>query len=493
MNFITVIFMPPIENLLFAAGILLLLSVILSKASDRFGIPSLLFFLIIGMLAGSEGLGGIYFNNAFAAESMGVVALIFILFAGGFDTAVKDIRHILVSGVILSTLGVVLTTLVVALAAVHWLKFSWVEGLLLGSIVSSTDAAAVFGVLRTHKASLRGKLQPLLELESGSNDPMGVFLTISIISLIKNPHIPPVQFLPSFAINIALGAIVGWLFGRGTIIIINRLKLMYEGLYPALLFGLIFLTYTAAYFIKGNGFLAVYVAGLLVGNANLIHKKSLKSFLEGFAWFMQIAMFLTLGLLVFPSHIVPILGTGLLISLILMFIARPLSVWICLLFSKFNWQERTMVSWVGLRGAVSIILATFPLLAGIPKAEMIFNIVFFIVLTSILIQGTSVAAVARWLQVDAPAKRQLDQPIELTHRKLIQAQLEDVIVPFGSPASGHSIVELSLPAQSLIVLVCRNEKFSIPNGATVLQEGDILWVLANKADLKKLNKILGLS
>ncbi len=483
--------MPSIENLLFAAGLLLLLSAVISKLSDRLGVPALLFFLIIGMLAGSEGIGGIYFNNAFVAASLGIVALMFILFAGGFDTSLKDIRHVLAPGVVLSTMGVILTALVVAVASVFWLKFSWAEGLLLGSIVSSTDAAAVFSVLRSQKASLRGKLQPLLELESGSNDPIAVFLTLSIIRLIQCPSSPPLGLLPSFVLNVGLGIFIGWLFGRGIIIIINRVKLAHEGLYPALLFSLIFLTYTTAHEIEGNGFLAVYLAGIIVGNANLIHKKTLKNFLEGFAWLMQIIMFLTLGLLVFPSHIVPIVGIGLLISVVLMFIARPLSVWICLSLAKFNWREKTIIAWVGLRGAVPIILATFPLLAGIPKAEMIFNIVFFIVLTSILLQGTSVPQVARWLKVDAPFKNKSTQPIELTDRKLIHAQLEDVIVPFNSPVVGRSVVEVKLPVQSLIVLVCRDENFFIPNGATILNGGDVLWVLAGKNDLKKMNKILG--
>ncbi len=482
--------MPSFENILFAAGILLLLSTVISKASDRFGVPVLLFFLIIGMLAGSEGIGGIYFDNALLAKSLGVLALMFILFTGGFDTPLKEIRHILVPGIILSTVGVILTALIVGLVAVKCLHFSITEGLLLGAIVSSTDAAAVFNVLRSQKISLRSKLQPILEFESGSNDPMAVFLTVSIIGIIKYSHHSLENFLTSFVLNIVLGFLVGWLFGRGIILVINHAKLAYEGLYPTLLFSMIFLTYTTADAIGGNGFLAVYLAGIIAGNTNLIHKNTLKNFLEGFVWLMQIVMFLTLGLLVFPSHIIPIIGVGLLISLVLMFIARPLSVWLCLSFSKFNWREKNLISWVGLRGAVPIILATFPLLAGIPKAEIIFNIVFFIVLTSILFQGTSVSLVARWLKVDAPSKKKSDQPIQLTDKKLIQAQLEDVIVPYGSAVHMKSIIEIGFPPQFLIVLICRDEKFFVPNGSTILNEGDILWVLSGRADLKKIQKIL---
>ena len=482
--------MPSFENILFAAGLLLLMSTLISKTSDRFGVPVLLFFLMIGMFAGSEGIGGIYFDNASLAKSLGVVALTFILFTGGFDTPLKEIRHILVPGIILSTVGVLLTALIVALVAVQYLHFSLAEGFLLGSIIASTDAAAVFNVLRSQKTSLRSKLQPLLEFESGSNDPMAVFLTVSIIGIIKYSHHSLENFLSSFVLNIVLGFLIGWLFGRGIVLVINHAKLAYEGLYPTLLFSMIFLTYTTADAIGGNGFLAVYLAGIIAGNTNLIHKNTLKNFLEGFVWLMQIVMFLTLGLLVFPSHIVPIIGVGLLVSLVLMFIARPLSVWLCLSFSKFNWREKTLISWVGLRGAVPIILATFPLLAGIPKAELIFNIVFFIVLTSILLQGTTVSLVARWLKVDAPSKKKTDQPIQLTDKKLIQAQLEDVIVPYGSVVHGKSIIEIRLPPQFLIVLICRDEKFFVPNGATILNEGDVLWVLAGKGDLKKMYKIL---
>ncbi len=483
--------MPSFENILLAFGLLLLMSTLISKASDRFGVPVLLFFLIIGMLAGSEGVGGIYFDNPVLAKSLGVVALILILFSGGFDTAIKEIRHILVPGIILSTLGVLISTFIVAAATVYWLKLSWLEGLLLGGIISSTDAAAVFNVLRSSKTSLRGKLQPLIEFESGSNDPIAVLITITIISLMKDASHTAGHLLNTFVLNIVFGLMVGWLFGRGMILFINYSKLAFEGLYPTLMFSMIFLTYASADAIGGNGFLAVYLAGIITGNANLLHRKALKNFLEGFAWLMQITMFLALGLLVFPSHIVPVIGIGLLVSLILMFVARPLSVWICLSFTNFNWREKALISWVGLRGAVPIILATFPLLAGTPKADMIFNLVFFIVLTSILFQGTSVPLVAKWLKVDTLAKKKSYQPIELTDNNSLQAHLEDVIIPYGSNAHGKSIIETKFPSQSLIVLICRNELFFIPKGSTTLMEGDILWVLAGKNDLKKMHRIIG--
>ncbi|OGX31348.1 MAG: K+/H+ antiporter [Omnitrophica WOR_2 bacterium RIFCSPHIGHO2_01_FULL_48_9] len=480
-----------IETALLIAAILLFLSVIASKVSDKLGVPVLLLFITVGMLAGSEAIGGIYFDDPWMAKSLGTIALIFILFSGGLDTDWKDIRHILWPGIILSTAGVLITALSVGWFATYVLKFSLMEGFLLGAIVSSTDAAAVFNILRSRNVSLRGKMGPLLEFESGSNDPMAVFLTISIIGLLRNPGASPISLIPAFFLDMGIGAVAAYVFSRFIIFVVNRLKLTYEGLYPVLMLSLVFLTYAATTALKGNGFLAVYIAGILVGNANLIHKKTLKNFYEGLAWLMQIIMFLALGLLVFPSKIMPVIGTGLLISLFLMFIARPLSIFLCLSFSRMNLREKTFISWVGLRGAVPIILATFPLLAGTPRADMIFNIVFFIVLTSVLFQGTSLSFVSKLLKVDAPFRNKRIYPIEFEHSADIDASLEDLIIPYNSKVAGKPLFEVKIPPGCLVVLISRDDKFFIPNGATVLNGGDVLLVLANKPDLQKLQSILG--
>jgi len=479
-----------IETILLGVAILLFLSVSASKVSDKLGVPALLLFLIIGMLAGSEAIGGIYFDDPWAAKSLGIVALIFILFSGGFDTQWKDIRHILVSGLILSTAGVLITAVAVGWLAVYVLKFSLLEGLLLGAIVSSTDAAAVFNVLRSRNVSLRGKLQPLLEFESGSNDPMAVFLTLGLISILMNPQRSMLDLIPSFFLEMGIGAGAGFIFSKIIVWTVNRLRLTYEGLYPVLMLALVLLTYSVTTVLKGNGFLAVYIAGVIVGNAKLIHKKTLKNFYEGLAWLMQIVMFLALGLLVFPSKVVPIIGVGLVISIFLMFIARPVSVFICLFFARMDIREKTVVAWVGLRGAVPIILATFPLLAGTPKAETIFNIVFFIVLTSILFQGTTIPIVSKWLGVDGPIQRKRTYPIEFEHTAELNAELEDVIVPYSSAVIGKPIFEIGTPPGCLIVLISREDKFFIPNGATILQGGDVLLVLTDKQDLQQLQGIL---
>jgi len=475
-----------IEHVLFVGALLLFISVMASKASDRFGVPALLLFLGIGMLAGSEGIGKIYFNDPWLAKSLGVLALIFILYSGGLDTSWKDIRHVLAPGVALATVGVLLTAVFVGIFAVYMLKFSPLEGALLGAIVSSTDAAAIFSVLKSKRVSLRGKLRPLLELESGSNDPMAVFLTLGLIQLLSNPTLPVLHLIPTFILEFAVGLVMGYLCGKGIVIITNRIKLAYEGLYPVLMIAMVILVYAVTAFFKGNGFLSVYIASVIVGNSNFIHKKTLMKFHEGLAWLMQIAMFLALGLLVFPSKIVPVVGIGLLIALFLMFIARPVSVFLCLAFSKLTVREKTMVSWVGLRGAVPIILATFPLSAGLPKADLIFNIVFFISLTSVLFQGTSVPFVSRLLKVDAPVKDKPLYPLEFEYTGKINATLEDIIVPYHSEAVGKSIVKLGVPTGALIVLVSRDDQFFIPNGATIIKEGDVLLVLANKQDLQRL-------
>jgi len=392
--------MIPIETILLWVAVLIFVSAVSSKLSDRFAIPALLLFLVIGMLAGSEGIGGLHFDNAQLAKSIGVIALIFIIFSGGLDTNWKDTRAVAWPGVVLSTLGVLLTAVITGLCAVYILKFSFLEGMLLGSIVSSTDAAAVFSILRSKRISLKQPLKPLLEFESGSNDPMAVFLTVSFISILTLKNMSIVSLIPRFFLDMGMGALIGYLMARFIVFFINRLKLYYEGLYPVIMISLVLLTYVIAVFLKGNGILAVYLAGLMLGQAEFPNKRMIVRFHDGLAWLMQIAMFVTLGLLVFPSHIVPLIGAGLLLTLLLMVVARPVSVFLCLLPFKISTRKKAMIAWVGLRGSVPIILATFPFMAGIAQADTIFNIVFFIVIASVLIQGTSIPIISKMLKLD---------------------------------------------------------------------------------------------
>ncbi|MCX5713811.1 MAG: potassium/proton antiporter [Candidatus Omnitrophica bacterium] len=473
----------PIENILLWVAVLTLVSVLASKFSDRFAIPALLLFLAIGMLAGSEGFGGIHFNDPWHAKTLGIIALIFIIFSGGIDTNWKDVRPVILPGIMLSTAGVIITAIVVGLFAVRILKFSFLEGLLLGSIVSSTDAAAVFNILRSRRISLKSPLKPLLELESGSNDPVAVFLTISFISLLTIKNMSIVTLIPKFVLDMGGGAFVGYLMAKLSIWTINRLKLESDGLYPVLTISLVLLTYSLAVIFGCNGFLAVYLAGLFMGKHEFFNKRMIVRFHDGLAWLMQIAMFLTLGLLVFPSRILPVMGVSLCLALVLMLFARPIGVFLCLLPFRMTFGKKAMVAWVGLRGAVPIILATFPLLAGIPKADIIFNVVFFVVATSVLIQGTSITFISKLLKVDTLFAAKRRYPIEFEKTEGVDAELTDLIVPYNSEAAGKRIKDLNIPEKCLIMLISRGERFIIPAGPTMIQGGDVLLVLANKEDL----------
>ncbi|MFA5362385.1 MAG: potassium/proton antiporter [Candidatus Omnitrophota bacterium] len=475
------------ETILLWIAVLLFVSVISSKISDRFAVPVLLLFLVIGMLAGSEGIGGIYFDNAQMAKSIGIVALIFIIFSGGLDTNWKDSKSIVLPGILLSTLGVLFTAIITGFLAVYILKFSILEGLLLGSIVSSTDAAAVFAVLRSKRISLKKPLKPLLEFESGSNDPMAVFLTMGFISVLTVKGMGLVSLLPRFVLDMGMGALIGYLMARAIVSLVKRLKLDYEGLYPVITIALVLFTYVIAVFLKGNGILAVYLAGLGLGQAEFPNKKFITKFHDGLAWISQIAMFVTLGLLVFPSHLVPLIGAGLLITLLLMVVARPVSVLLCLLPFKMSLPKKIMVSWVGLRGSVPIILATFPFTAGLPQADVYFNVVFFVVIASVFIQGTSIPVVSKMLKLGAPFSGRKPYPIEFEKVEGIDAELTDLIVPYNSKAIGKTIRELNVPEKCLIMLISRNDKFVIPAGSTVIQGGDVLLVLANAEDLSTLH------
>lgn len=479
-----------IEAILVWTALLLLLSILASKVSAYLGVPALLLFLLIGMLAGSEGPGGIYFDDPWLSQLLGVVALAFILFSGGLDTRLEDIRPVLSKGLALSTLGVFITALSVGSFAMILLDFSFQEGVLLGAIVSSTDAAAVFSVLRGKNVGLKGNLKPLLELESGSNDPMAIFLTLGMIRLLDTPAESPLMLFSMFVQQMAVGAAAGYGVGRLLARVINRLRLEYEGLYPVLTIALVLLLYGVTTISGGNGFLAVYLAGVIAGNGNFVHKTSLRRFHEGLAWLVQIVMFLTLGLLVFPSELVPIIGEGVLIALFLMLIARPVSVFVALGWTRLSTADKTFISWVGLRGAAPIILATFPLLAGLSEASVIFNLVFFIVLTSVLVQGTTLGLVAKKLGVDEPGVRKSASPLEFTPSEGIKSELIELTVPGSSLVVGQQLVNIDFPDATLVVLVGRNDEFITPTGSTTLETGDHLLILADPDHLAQIRSMI---
>ena len=471
------------ENILLLGSVLLFVSIISSKTSFRFGIPALILFLIIGMLAGSDGPGGIPFNDPHVAKFLGVVALTFILFSGGLDTKWESVRPVLKSGIALSTLGVLLTATIVGLSSHYLLHVNLLEGLLLGAIVSSTDAAAVFSILRSRNIGLKGNIRPLLEFESGSNDPMAYFLTISLTFLIQHPEESMYSLIPKFFVGMGLGSLCGYLFGKSMILITNKIKLDVEGLYPVLILSMVFFTFSFTDFIGGNGFLAVYIAAIILGNSSFIHKKSLMKFYDGQAWLMQIIMFITLGLLVFPSRIVPVIGPGIVLALILIFVARPVAVFVSLANADLRWRKKMFIAWVGLRGAVPIVFATYPLIAGVENAGTIFHIVFFISVSSVLLQGTTLPLVAKWLHVSVPEKLKRRFPLDIELKEDLKTELIELDVSAESPAAGKAVVDLNLPPQVLIVLIHRDDKYLTVNGETVIQANDHLLMMADSKEI----------
>lgn len=390
-----------LEAAMFGCAVLLGLGVLASKASSLLGVPAMLLFMGVGMLAGSDGPGGIYFDNAAWAQSLGVVALAFILFAGGMDTEWEQVKGVVRPALALSTFGVAATALLTAAFVKFAFGLGWLEGLLLGSIIASTDAAAVFGILRARSVRLNARLRALLELESGSNDPMAIFLTIGLVGVLSAGASSVGDLVMPFLVQMPVGALVGYAVGRGGVLVMRRLRLDFEALYHVLSIVIVLLSFSGAALAGGNGFLAVYVAGIAYGNGDFHQRKGLRRFHDGIAWLMQIAMFLTLGLLVFPHQLPGVAVQGVLIALFLMFVARPIAVGLTLLPFRFGARESVLVGWFGLRGAVPIVLGTYPLLAGLPRAQELFNVVFFVVLLSSLAQGTTLAWLARKLGLDS--------------------------------------------------------------------------------------------
>jgi len=466
-----------LEIIFLGISLLFLISIIANKFSERLGVPALLIFLIVGMLAGSEGPGGIPFDDPTLAQLIGIVALAYILFSGGLDTRWEEIQPVLWPGIALSTVGVILTAVLLGAFAVLVLGFSPLTGLLLGAVVASTDAAAVFSILRTARARLKGNLRPFLEFESGSNDPMAVLLTTGIIGLILTPGSSIFDLVPTFVQQMAVGGLMGYGLGRFTVWLINRIKLETEGLYPVLTLAMVLLVYGLTSVVGGNGFIAVYLAGLIIGNSVIVHKKSLIRFYDGIAWLMQIVMFLALGLLVFPSQLASAFVPGLLAALFLILIARPVAVLLTLLPWKMPMNEKALISWVGLRGAVPIILATYPLVAGVPDAALIFNVVFFIVLVSALVHGTSIPTVARWLGLAAPLeeKRKLSREFDVDPNT--PSELIELTIPADAAVVGKQVVDLRLPEGALIILMQKGDDRFVPCGSTVIEAGDTLLLL----------------
>lgn len=476
--------MTPVELFLLGTAILLFLCVFASKVSGKLGIPTLVVFLGIGILAGSEGLGGIYFDNAYYAQSLGILALAYILFSGGLDTNWKEVRPIVLPGALLATLGVFITCILVGLFNYYVLGFTLLEGMLIGAIISSTDAGAVFTILRSKSIHLKGNLKPLLEFESGSNDPMAVFLTTTILSLMQNPESSPLSFIGVLVSQMIIGLCIGYGGGRLSTIIFNKIKLEFDGLYAVMSLAIVILIYAITQAFKGNGFLAVYVAGVILGNSKFVHKKSIALFHDGISWLMQSTLFLTLGLLLFPSKVIEVTSTGVILAAFLMVVARPLSVFISLTFNKISFRDKLLISWVGLRGSVPVVMATFPLVTGIGQADLIFNLVFFVALTSLIFQGSFIPFISRILKVEDTQETIVPAQEDLTEVNPL-AKISHLAIPESSAMVGKSIIDLKVPEDMLIILIEREGKTIVPRGSTQIRGNDKLHVMADDTTLNQ--------
>ncbi len=473
------------ENILLIGAVLIFCSILISKTGYRFGIPTLLLFLLVGMVFGSDGLG-LQFNSASDAQFIGMMALSIILFTGGMDTKLQDIRPVLTQGILLSTVGVLMTTLLTGsfiyfLSSLTSMDFSLslLTCMLLAATMSSTDSASVFNLLRSQKMNLKENLRPMLELESGSNDPMAYMLTIALIQVVASGsdlHIGAV--VKDLLVQFFFGSVIGFAFGKFSAWLINKINLSNASLYPILLLSLVFITFTTTDLLKGNGYLAVYIAGVVVGNTRLAFRKEVDTFMNGLTWLFQIIMFLSLGLLVNPHEMLDVVVVALLIAVFMILVARPLSVFTCLLpFRSMSNRARFFVSWVGLRGAVPIIFATYPVVAEIPGSHQIFNIVFFITLLSLIFQGMTISMGARMLHLDLPQEKEGNEfGVELPEE--IDSQLMDLTLTAEMLEKGNRLVDMDIPKGTLVMLVKRGNEFIIPNGQVELYVGDKLLFIS---------------
>ena len=477
-----------IEFFLLVISLLFIVSILVGKAGSRYGMPALLLFLGVGMLFGSDGLGLVHFDNIKLAHMVGTVALSAILFSGGLDTKISDIRPVLGPGIVLATLGVLLTA--VGTGIILYLLLGHRQGvslgvmgcLLLASTMSSTDSASVFSILRGKGLNLKHNLRPTLELESGSNDPMAYVLTTTFISLVLqggSPHYGAAVL--TLVVQLVVGVLAGFAMGKGMVWLVNKIDIDNVALYPILVLTGSFFVFAVTFYLHGNSFLAVYIAGLIVGNSRFVHKRSTRNFFDGITWIAQLTMFLTLGLLVNPSELHQVLMPGLIISVVMIFVTRPLSVFASMaFFREYSLRDRIFVSWVGLRGAVPIIFAILCRVEGVPGSEVMFNIVFLCTLTSLVVQGTTLPIVARWLGVSEPpkAKPRIDN-FDIDFPEEIKSAATEVEITSQILENGNRLMDLRLPEKTLAILVKRGDNYFVPTGKTVLHLGDHLMLLTD--------------
>ncbi len=493
------------DAFLLVGSILLFASVVAGKVGYRFGVPALLLFLGVGMLFGTDGLG-IEFDNARLAQFIGMLALSVILFSGGMDTKFSEIKPVLAPGMVLATVGVVMTAFLTGgfiylISSLFHFELTFLESLLMAAVMSSTDSASVFSILRSKRQGLKEQLRPLLELESGSNDPMAYITTVLLLNIATAQVAGGVNWWHTvglFFMQMGIGAAAGYLLGLATVWVINHININNGALYSVLLLAFVFFIFSITDLVGGNGYLAVYIAGLVVGNKKIVFKRTLTTFLDGFTWLFQIVMFLALGLLVNPHQLVvpETVSVGLLVSFFMIIFARPLTVFLCLVaFRRFSFKALLYVSWVGLRGAVPIIFATYPLVAvadgfdpGV--ADMIFNVVFFITIVSLAIQGSTVGKMAELLGLSQTMPED-SFGIDLPDK--IKSALSEFEVNANFLRRGNQLKNIELPDHSLVLMVKRGEEYFVPRGNTKLLEGDKLLLISdNDEELKKEIEQLGI-
>ena len=474
---------PLTSALLFATfAALVLASVVFSRLLERTGIPVGLIFLAIGMIAGSDGLLGIAFDDYGFAFRIGAAALVLILFDGGLNTPMESVKRVWAPATLLASVGVFGVAAITALGA-RLLGFDWLPAMLLGAIVSSTDAAAVFASLRSSGVSLRRRVGSTLEIESGLNDPMAVLLTITLTTVLvtgETPSVARTAFV--FARELGVGAVSGWLIGLAAQRLLRRLRLRSLGLYPVVTFGIALLTFGLTTAAHGSGFLAVYIAGVIIGNGTLPYRAGVFRTHDAMAWLGQIVMYLMLGLLVFPAQLPAVALTGLLLALVLVFVARPLVTAALLLPFRYSPREITYIGWIGLRGSVPIILAIYPVLLGAPAAQMIFNVVFFIVVVNAFLPGATVALTAKALDMHVDEPPRPHAVVEVESMDPLRGELLTFYVDEALAVIGVPLADLPFPEGASAALIIRKTEMIPPRGTTTLQDGDYVYVVARPED-----------
>jgi len=467
-----------INDILSVSSIFVLVSVLLSKSSNKFGLPILVIFLALGMLAGSEGIGGIHYEDYGLTHSLSLVAICLIIFSGGLMTRKEDIKPVMGAGISLSTLGVVLTTGLVGVFCYYYLSLPIFESLLIGSILSSTDAAAVFTVLRSKNSQVSKKVKSVLELESGSNDPMAYLLLTIFLGLYQGEFSFNKHTILEIILNPTIGIIGGFVFFKLFKFVNERSNLEFQGLYPALTLSFLFLSFSSVTYVNGNGFLAVYIFAVSLGNTKVVHKNSLINFFDGIAWLSQIGLFIMLGLLVFPSRLMEIAPEAITVALFLAIVARPVSIFISTMFSDFNFKSKIFISWAGLKGATPIVFASLVATKVGSEAHLIFDIVFFSVFTSALLQGMTLRPLARALNLLYEAIDDPDFPVDMEVLDKTKNGIKQLCIEKDDFAVTRRVVDLNLSEGVLVLFIKRSGSFIVPNGSTCFEEQDKVLIVS---------------